>query len=139
MEVLQTLAFGFVGDVYIVVHKAPRVDPAEWKVFSEHLLSRATVNLMLVVAGDAKLDADQRFAVRDAYAKYNMRIGVLADSKVARGIMTAFSWFNVDVKGFPTKDFSGLLVYLGRETLREQLSEAIAPYLQPGWRSDTGS
>lgn len=139
MEVLDTFAFGSIDDVYIVVHRAVRVSPSDWARFLEDINAQPRVPALIVVAGNGRLDADQRHQVRQIHTKHKTRIGVLQDSKVARGVMTALGWFGLTIKGFAPDDIDGLLRYIARSHLRTEIAAALTPFVDPDRLHDTAS
>ncbi|MEM7153051.1 MAG: hypothetical protein AAF799_09415 [Myxococcota bacterium] len=133
----ETIAFGFVEDMYVTVHRAERVAEKDWAAFVAHVEAAEAIPRMLVIAGPGKLDPEQRHFVRGAYDRFNMRIGVLADSRLARGILTALNWFGVEAKAFQAHDLDGALSYLGRDVLRAKAVAALATCMGPGWLEKT--
>lgn len=138
MQVLDTIAFGFVEDMYVIVHRAEHVVDEDWKPFVADVSAAEAMPRMLVIAGPGKLDPDQRHFVREIYDRFSMRIGVLADSRLARGVLTALSWFGVEAKAFPAHDLAGVLSYLERDQLRAKAVAELSACMSPGWLEKTG-
>ncbi|MCA9684406.1 MAG: hypothetical protein KC457_19585 [Myxococcales bacterium] len=129
MEELRSLAHGQFDDVYLVVHYTSVASAEDWKRFITSANEAPKLGGLLVVAGGAKLEADQRNDIRDLYEKHKMKIGVLSDSRITRGITTALSWFGIQVRAFRSSELAGLAEYLGQEARLEELRSTVIPLL----------
>jgi hypothetical protein len=129
VEELSTLAHGRLQDVKVIVHYTMVASEEDWAKFMTDAQAMETMQGLLVVAGGAKLEVDQRNDIRALYDKHKMKIGVLSDSRITRGVITALGWFGIPVRAFRLDDIGGLLAHLGRESLLEGVQQALAPFI----------
>ena len=62
MEDRETLVFGFVDDVYVVIHRAARVDEQEWQLCLEDAMCSSQVPRLLLSRAGYRIDIEAVFA-----------------------------------------------------------------------------
>jgi hypothetical protein len=140
MEDRETLVFGFVDDVYVVIHRgASQVDEGEWQICLDGAMHAAQVPRLLLVAGDLMPDVGQRFDLGRLHEKHGTKVAILSDSSAVRRVVTALKWSGIETDGFRIDDLDGMLAFLGRPALRARLSSALGPYLERSWLHETAA
>ncbi|MEL6548347.1 MAG: hypothetical protein AAFQ82_27235, partial [Myxococcota bacterium] len=94
------------------------IDPTTWNDYMGALASYSssprTRRRLIVDSGDSIPNAMQRANFNQKAVDYNLKVGVLARTRVARGAVMAFNWLSkIDMKGFEPEDFEGLCAWLG--------------------------
>lgn len=139
MEDRETLVFGFVDDVYVVIHRAEKIDEQEWLFCFETALFSSQVPRLLLVAGDVMPDVGQRFDLGRLHEKHSTKVALLTDSPSVRRVITALKWSGIEADGFRIDDLDGMLAFLGRPGLRARLSSALGPYLERSWLHESAT
>ena len=129
MIVLPTFGYDYVDDVMVTVHKA--VDPSQedWSQMLTDLQAKLRhLRGNLVLAGDIKLTARQRKGVADAVGGSRLKVAVMTESAITRGILRAIGWLGgpTGVRPFAMQELAGALDYLevrGRQ--RRQVEDVI--------------
>ncbi|MCX4246178.1 hypothetical protein [Paraliomyxa miuraensis] len=136
MEDRETLAFGFVDDVFVVIHLGDRVDEREWQACMQDLTHSAHTSRVLLVARDLMPDVGQRYDLGALQEKRSLKVALLSDATACARVATALKWSGIAADGFRLDDLDGVLVFLGRPSLRARLSSALGPYLDRSWQHD---
>jgi hypothetical protein len=129
MVLLPTFGYDYVDDVMVTVHKA--VDPSEedWSRMVADLAAKLReLRGNLVLAGDIKLTARQRKGVADAVRGSKLKVAVLTESAVTRGILRAIGWLGgpPGLRPSAMEEIGGALEYLEiRGSQRVQVYGAI--------------
>ncbi|EDM80669.1 hypothetical protein PPSIR1_37289 [Plesiocystis pacifica SIR-1] len=129
MESLHTLSFGFVQDVFLLVHKTPLPNQEEWARMMQVVRERETLAGVLVIARDARPGPDMRKEVQAVTRKFGCKTAVITDSVVAKGVMVAMTWLNIPIGGFRTDELDDAIRYLDYEPHADALRNAIEPFL----------
>jgi len=133
MEDRETLVYGFVDDVYVVIHRGSSIDEREWKLCLDGAIYASQVQRMLLVAGELMPDVAQRFDLGRLHEKHRTKMALLSDSPAIRRVVTALKWSGIESEGFRMDDLDGMLGFLARPALRARLSSALGPYLDRSW------
>jgi hypothetical protein len=110
----RTLKFTKIDDLLLIVHAPVNPDPHEWHALMKegrahgHLYRRA-----LVLSSNAMLHAKQRSELADFINGRDLKVAVLADSPVARGVVTALGWITGKYRAFPLDGVEAAVAYLG--------------------------
>lgn len=139
MEDRETLAYGFVDDVYVVIHRGKQVDEREWQLCLDSALYASQAPRLLLVAGDLMPDVAQRFDLGRLHEKHGTKVALLSDSPAIGRVVTALKWSGIEAEGFRIDDLDGMLVFMTRPTLRARLSSALGPYLDRSWLHETAA
>jgi hypothetical protein len=100
-----------VASTMVVVHEREDPTSEEWDAYIAacRQLGRRIKRVLVLTAGGS-LNARQRKEVEALFGK--VPIAVLTDSIVARGAVTALSWFNVPIAAFPPSQVERALDHL---------------------------
>jgi hypothetical protein len=127
---MPTLAFGRIGNCLMLVH--PEIPPSDqdWDKYLEFLDQQRSDKVRLVVSTrGGGPSAAQRGRLRDVVNRYPTKIlptAILTASVVARGVMTAISWFIPGLEAFAPNQLGAALNYLGIPVALEgEVSRAI--------------
>jgi hypothetical protein len=139
MEDRDTIAYGFVDDVYVIIHRGERVDEREWQTCIDGAMYAPQVARLLLVASDLMPDVGQRHDLAKLHEKHATKVAMLSDSSATRRVITALKWSGIEAESFRIDDLDGMLAFIGRPTLRARLSSALGPYLDRSWLHDTAA
>ncbi len=110
-----TLCFDGLGSLILYVNGDQAPDRGEWKAYVEFIAERTKLHSkarLLVVAGSGAPDAVQRKQIADAVTTKQVRSAVVSDSMVARGIVTAFRWYGLELDSFKVDAIGDAFRYL---------------------------
>ncbi len=113
-----TLAFGRVHGVYVYVCLGADPADTEWNRYIDFLARsddpHESPRVLVVTEGGGPTPA-QRRRLNDALSNRiaAARIAVVTMSPIARGIVTALSWFNPVYNAFEPKHLDGALAHVG--------------------------
>jgi hypothetical protein len=140
MEDRETLVYGFVDDVYVILHRGDRVDEREWQLCIDGALYSASAPRVLLVAGDLMPDVGQRYDLGRLHEKHGgIKAALVSDSPSIRRVVTALKWSGIEAESFRMDDLDGVLAFLARPSLRARLSSALGPYLDRSWLHEVGA
>ncbi len=110
-----TLGFDGQGSLvlFVVGDRAP--DRDEWKTYVDYLKDRVAIHgkvRLVVVAGSAGPDALQRKQLGESVPSKKLRTAVVSDSMVARGVITAFRWYGLEIDAFKSSEVDAACRYL---------------------------
>jgi len=131
-EVGKTLRYELADSILLLVHGDGPPSEIDWDDYTHTLHTHAKANEVtgvLVATDGAGPDGRQRVKLNDLVKQRggSFPTAVVTDSVVARGIVTAFGWFNPKVRAFTPGELAGALVYLGADPYRrEDLARRIA-------------
>jgi hypothetical protein len=128
------LAFAKVGGVdstYVLVLGSANPPDAEWALWVDYIATHiqpGTAPRVVVVTEGGSPTAAQRGALSDVTARYKdeARVVVCTESTIARGALTALSWFLPDVyRAFSPADFDKALKYLGLTSAADEIKSTV--------------
>lgn len=114
---VPTMAYSiFRRRIFLVVHTKENPSDEEWDAYVE--FSRANLgnfDCTLIITDGGGPNTMQRGNLNDMLeaANYKGKISVVTLNRLVRGIVTALSWFNPNIKAFSTLQISSALEYLG--------------------------
>ena len=112
----RTLAYRFwERQVIVLVHTKDSPTDEEWKAYCDDARKwRTQVRGILVLSEGGGPNSVQRGELEAAldHPEYNAKTAVVTLSRVARGIVTALSWFTPKIKAFSTLQIPAALEYL---------------------------
>ena len=113
----RTLAYSrYRGRLVLLAHARVNPSAAEWSAYCRDLRRwRAELDGILVRSDGGGPNALQRGEMTDAIEaeRTTVRTAVVTVSRVARGIVTALSWINAQIKAFSPLQQDAALSYLG--------------------------
>ncbi|MBL9106518.1 MAG: hypothetical protein JNL82_36680 [Myxococcales bacterium] len=112
----RTLAYQFwKRQVVILVHSKDAPADDEWEEYIRDVRTWApTIRAVLVISEGGGPNSLQREQMEHALdrERFKGKTAVVTLSRVARGIVTALSWFNPNIKAFSTIQIPAALEYL---------------------------
>jgi hypothetical protein len=114
---MKTLAFGNIGSCFLYVCSKHPPNEAEWNEYIDFLKIRLEPGMRptsIVLSDGAGPGASQRQQLNEVISPYvdYLRVAVVTTSPVARGIVTALSWFSPVYRAFSPKDIDDALSFL---------------------------
>jgi len=143
------MGFRTVGDIVVVRHTKEAPTGDEWNAFigrCRRTLDRYDKMRGLIISEGGGPNSDQRGDVNELLAGRPQRVAVLNRSRWVRGVVTALSWFNPEIRAFALDQTDAAFEHLHLTTaerdavaaaLREITSELSAgegPYSAPASR-----
>lgn len=101
-----------VDDVMLTVGTSGSMPDDDWKKCVEDLEAKRVTRWVGWMLDTFDVNSVQRKLGIDAILRNKVRLAVLSDDRVVRGLVTAAAWFGVDVKPFPPKDLPMALKHL---------------------------
>lgn len=98
-----TLSYDVAGSLLLYVGSSIPPSIPEWTTWVDILRQQAETPdgaRLVVVAGDGAPGPAQRKQLIDAVKGGKLRTAVVSDSMIARGIVTAFRWYGLDLDSF---------------------------------------
>lgn len=100
--------------VIVLVHTKDSPTDPEWKRYCEDVATwRERVQSILVVSDGGGPNAVQRGELEQALPKFEGKTAVVTLNRIVRGIVTAMSWFNPNIKSFSTVQLKQAFEHLG--------------------------
>lgn len=110
----RTLAYRFwERQVIVLVHTKDSPTEEEWKAYCDDARKwRTQIRGILVLSEGGGPNSVQRGELEVALDRPEAKTAVVTLSRVARGIVTAMSWFTPKIKAFSTLQIPAALEYL---------------------------
>ena len=110
---MKRMAFRVVDHVLVLIHAAEDPSDDEWALYLKEIKRQGT-NLLpqIVVTEGGRPNLLQRKLLTDVLAGRVVKVAVLSDQTMVRGVVTAISWFNRDIKAFSGNNLMGAMTYL---------------------------
>jgi hypothetical protein len=102
-----------VDDVMIGVGTDGKMPEDLWKNFINDLSTKPIKKWIAIVSGSLEVSSTQRKAGIDVLKARRMKMTAVVDSSITRGLITAASWFGVDIKSYPPDQLSEAVRALG--------------------------
>lgn len=113
----QTLAYTFFKRRFLIlVHTKDAPDDVQWKEYVAAARGwKKDIHAFLVVSDGGGPNAMQRAELDEAIdiEHHPGKTAVVTVSRIARGIVTAISWFSPGIKSFGTNQLAQAIEYLG--------------------------
>lgn len=111
---MRRMAFRVVDQVLVLVHAEQDPSDDEWMEYVLEIKRQGTLLLPQVVfTAGGRPNSVQRKMLTDVLAGRGMKVAVLSVSTMVRGVVTAISWFNRDIRAFDPSELHRALDYLG--------------------------
>jgi hypothetical protein len=133
MEDRETLVFGFVDDVYVLLLRGDRVDEQDWQLAIDEALFAPRMTRLLLVARSIVPDVGQRYDLGRLHEKHRIKAALVSDAPTIRRVVTALKWSGMEAEGFRMDELDAMLAFLGCPSLRARISSALGPYLDRSW------
>jgi len=139
MEDRDTITFGLVEDVFVLIHRHEQVDEREWQDCIREAKRSKSLSRLLLVPGPALPDVGRRYDIVELHEEHGMRVAVLSDLSATGRVVTALKWAGIEAEGFGIDDLDGMLTFLERTYIRARMSSMLGPYLERSWLQDIAS
>lgn len=124
------LTLALVDDVHIAVHGQSNPDPIDWEAYLRavrKVLERYPNVKGIVYTYGGNPSSAQRSELNKISEGLLPRVSVMVESRVARGAVTALSWFNPSIKAFSLEQIDEALEHLEISGVKaRQAKEALA-------------
>ena len=110
----RRMAFRVVERVLVLVHDAECPGDEEWFSYVQEIKRQGAFLLpQVVLTQGGRPNSVQRKLLTDVLGGRGMKVAVLSDHTMVRGVITAIGWFNRDIRAFESQDLAGAIAYLG--------------------------
>jgi hypothetical protein len=115
MSERNTLRHRFVNDFLVIVHASIPAGATDWSAMMAEIEARRepVAGLLVIAPPKASINAGQRSDIQNFMRKSKGCAAVLTTSKMARGAVTALSWFGIKIRSFDPQKLSDAVAYLG--------------------------
>jgi len=111
---MKTMTFAVDGDIMIVLHTANQPTEDEWSTWMSALRKMSKPRLKVLIFTDGGVpNTLQRGMLLDHFAEAQPPIAVVSNAPAVRGVVTAISWFNPNVKLFTPARLADAFAHLG--------------------------
>jgi hypothetical protein len=120
---MKNMTFAVEGETVVVLHTANAPSELEWSSWLSALrwMPIRRIRLLIFTDGGAP-NALQRGALLDLLGEVEPPMAFVSNAVAVRGVVTAISWFNHNVKLFPPSRLSEAFTHLG---LREDQGRVV--------------
>ena len=110
----KSLGYGRVGNCFLYVSGKRPPNEADWAEYVAWFKKALPPNAQgIVLERGSGPNAAQRKQLTDITSKMTFKVAVLTASPVARGVVTAMSWFKEGYKAFSPDELGEAASYLG--------------------------
>lgn len=113
-----------IQDVMVAFGTYGAMPDEEWKKCINDLDTKPVKKWLVAVLGTMDVSSVQRKLGIDAINRKNIRVALVSDDRIVRGLLTAASWFGVNGAAFAWRDLEGAVAYLGVPRPVERLALA---------------
>ena len=114
----KTLGYGKIHDVLLYISAKRPPNDADWAEYVAFFRKAEQPNFRgIVVERGSGPNAAQRKQITDIMSTVTSKVAVMSASPVARGVMTAMSWFSKGFQAFSPDEMDRALEYLGVPSL----------------------
>ena len=118
MRTNASTAWDYLDACAFVAHRPGRLIDDDFADFLTDLLAKQQLRSVVVRASEGAPRADHRSLLLRWYREHTVRGAVLTDSVIARGGVTALSWFGVSIRAFEPAELDAALEYVQIATPR---------------------
>jgi len=111
------------GDLLISCVTGGQLTNEDVDAWVEALKAKQVKKYLAIADGALEMTSVQRKAGIDAGKR--LRVALITDDRLVRGIATAASWFGVDMKAFPHSELSLAIKNLGAQEMEGQIMATI--------------
>jgi hypothetical protein len=95
------------------------MDPKLWNELVHDLSTMPIRKYLVTTVGSGELNSIQRKQVADIFSKKKIGVAVVTDDKTVHYVVTAISWFGVDIKAFSWKEIHEAIQHVGAYGVHE--------------------
>jgi len=100
------------GELLVAFARSGTVSKDRFQEYMDAVRKRNIVYMLSITEGSAIIDSVQRKAAADLAKEQSIRIAVIIDSAITRGLVTALSWLGVNMKSFSPDQLPDAVKYL---------------------------
>lgn len=104
------------------------VDKATWQAYIDDLRQPQLESVFSLVSGAATIDAVQRKQAANTVSERGLRVIVVTDNRLTRGVLTAISWLGASIRSYSWMEieraFEGLAMDPEAERRIREIAEA---------------
>lgn len=101
-----------IGDVLVSVTTAGLIPDEQWKGWLKELQTKPLRKCIGATFGATELTSIQRKEGSEAARQRGIKVAVVTDESLVRGIVTAVSWLGAPIRSFSWADMQGAIKYL---------------------------
>lgn len=116
-----------VGNTVVGLHGEDNPDDADWNAYLDagrRILQEHEQLRVLAFSLGGGPNSTQRSMVNDMFKDRPQQVAVMLDSRLARGAVTALSWFNPKIKAFNLEQLDEACSHLGLSAEQTQAVQA---------------
>jgi hypothetical protein len=130
---MKNMQFKVVGRTFIVVYGPRNPTNEEWESYLAEVERHgfeSTVQLIVTEGGGP--DSPQRKLLNDKLKGRPVPVAVVSKNPIIRGVVTALSWFNSQIRSFVPSHFADALRHLGLPAAEGKEIEQVVNELRAG-------
>jgi len=109
----STHQWAFLDDMMISLSTTGQFSTDVWNAFVNDIKTKPITRYLATTVGPVETTSLQRKLAFDATRSKGLRVAVVTDEKMVRGIVTAASWVGVNAKAFPWDELRDAVRHLG--------------------------
>jgi hypothetical protein len=106
-------SWDYFDSLVFVAHRAMRPSEADFAEFQGDVNAHAGLTGIVVIANNSPPSPGQRAQIQQWFEECHARGAVMTDSVLARGAVTALSWFGVPIRAFARSQVDAALEFVG--------------------------
>jgi hypothetical protein len=106
-------SWAYFDSLVFVAHRATRPTDGDFAEFKQDVDAHTGLTGIVVVANDNPPSPGQRAQIQQWFEECHARGAVMTDSVLARGAVTALSWFGVPIRAFARRQTDAALEFVG--------------------------
>lgn len=128
---MKSMNFKVLDKVLVLVHTAENPNDEEWMSYVREIQRQGKDLLpQIVLTEGGRPNTVQRKALTDVLAGRSVKVAVLSEQAMVRGVVTAIGWFNKDIKAFSPSNLSPAMSYLGLSEAHRFVIEGSLSFLR---------
>lgn len=88
------------------------ISNSDWDAFCNDLKKHRITRSLGLNLGEASMTSLQRKSAGEIAKSQNIKSAIITDNGIVRGVVTALSWFGINIKGFSWGEFDEAIRYL---------------------------
>lgn len=136
VEDRETIAYGLLEDIFVIVSRYERVDEREWQACIREAIRMRRNDRVLLVPVTVLPDVGRRHDLVQLHEKHGPKLAVMSDLPATHRVVTVLKWAGMNAEGFSVDDLDGMLAFFDRTGVRARMSSTLGPYLDRSWLVD---
>jgi hypothetical protein len=130
-----TMRWAVNGDLVLLVEGAEGHSDVEWKTFVDVMaacmkLHDGRIRTLVLTDGAGPNAGQRQMAIKAGWENNKSPVAVVSKSMLVRGIITAFGWYNMNIRSFPVHALADAHRFLSLTPLEVQWAKAQAARLR---------